>query len=51
VFAIGGSFAVAINQHVQLAITPAEYIFLYPNSTVRNDYNAKVGLSFPFGRR
>lgn len=51
VFAAGCSFSIAINQHVDLAITPAEYIFLYPNSTVRNDYNAKIGLSFPFGRR
>ena len=51
VFAAGASLSVPLNQHVELAITPAEYIFLYPNSTVRNDYNAKIGLSFPFGRR
>jgi hypothetical protein len=51
VFATGFSVSVPLNQHVELAITPAEYIFLYPKSTVRNDYNAKVGLSFPFGRR
>lgn len=50
-FATGASFNIPLNEHVELAITPAEYIFLYPNSTVRNDYNAKVGLSFPFGRR
>lgn len=50
-FAAGASVSVPLNQHVELAITPAEYIFLYPNSAVRNDYNAKVGLSFPFGRR
>jgi hypothetical protein len=51
VFAAGESVSVPFNKHVELAITPAEYIFLYPNSTVRNDYNAKVGLSFPFGHR
>jgi hypothetical protein len=51
VFATGVSFSVPLNRHVELAITPAEYIFLYPKGTVRNDYNAKVGLSFPFGRR
>lgn len=51
VFATGISFSVPLNKHVELAITPAEYIFLYPKGSVRNDYNAKVGLSFPFGRR
>jgi hypothetical protein len=51
VFAAGESVSVPFNKHVELAVTPAEYVFLYPNSTVRNDYNAKIGLSFPFGRR
>lgn len=50
-FCTGLSVDIPLNQHVELAITPAEYIFLYPNSTVRNDYNSKIGLSFPFGRR
>jgi len=50
-FAVGASVNIPFNQHVELAITPAEYVFLYPTSTVRNDYNAKLGLSFPFGRR
>ena len=50
-FAAGVSVSIPFNQHIELAITPAEYIFLYPNSSVRNDYNAKIGLSFPFGRR
>ncbi|HTV08018.1 MAG TPA: hypothetical protein VMD97_03110 [Candidatus Aquilonibacter sp.] len=52
-FVFGAAFGVAIpiNKHVSLALTPAEYVFLYPMSEPRNDYNAKVGLSFPFGHR
>jgi hypothetical protein len=50
-FAAGASFSIPINKHVDLAVTPAEWVFLYPNGDPRNDYNAKVGLSFPFGHR
>lgn len=49
--AAGASFAFPLAEWVNLAVTPAEYIFLYPESDRRNDYNAKVGLSFPFGKR
>jgi hypothetical protein len=27
------------------------WIFLYPKGDPRNDFNAKVGLSFPIGKR
>jgi hypothetical protein len=52
-FVFGAAFGltIPINKHVNLALTPAEYVFLYPKGDPRNDYNAKVGLSFPFGRR
>lgn len=50
-FATGASLSIPFNQHVELAVTPAEYVFVYPNGDPRNDYNAKIGLSFPFGRR
>jgi hypothetical protein len=36
---------------VSLAVTPAEYIFLYPKGDWRNDYNARIGLSFSLGHR
>lgn len=50
-FASGLSFTIPLNRHVDLALTPAEWVFLYPKGDPRNDYNAKVGLSFPFGHR
>lgn len=52
-FVFGAAFGltIPINKHVDLALTPAEYAFLYPKGDPRNDYNAKVGLSFPFGHR
>jgi hypothetical protein len=50
-FASGLSLTISLNRHVDLALTPAEWVFLYPNGDPRNDYNAKVGLSFPFGHR
>lgn len=49
--AAGASFSIPLAKWVDLAVTPAEYIFLYPKSDWRNDYNAKVGLSFPIGHR
>jgi hypothetical protein len=50
-FAAGFSLTIPLNKHIDLALTPAEYVFLYPKSDPRNDYNAKVGFSFPFGHR
>lgn len=49
--ATGVSFSIPLAHWASLAITPAEYVFVYPNADWRNDYNAKVGLSFPFGHR
>ena len=45
----GVGLSIPIKRWVSLAVTPAEYIFLYPHSDWRNDYNGKVGLSFPIG--
>jgi hypothetical protein len=50
-FNTGFSLSIPINRRVDFIVTPAEYIFLYPNGDPRNDYNAKLGLSFPFGHR
>ena len=50
-FATGASFAVPLKYPLSLIITPAEYVFLHPNGSVRNDYNAKLGLSYAFGHR
>lgn len=47
----GVSFTVPLKNWVSLAVTPAEYVFLYPHGDWRNDYNGKVGLSFPIGHR
>lgn len=49
--ATGASFGIPLANWVTLAVTPAEYVFVYPQADWRNDYNAKVGLSFPFGHR
>jgi hypothetical protein len=49
--ATGFSFTVPMTNWVSLAITPVEYVFLYPKGDWRNDYNAKVGFSFPIGHR
>jgi hypothetical protein len=49
--AAGASFAIPLRRWVSLAITPAEYIFLYPKGDWRNDFNSKVGFSFPIGHR
>ena len=50
-FATGASFAIPIRSWVSLAITPAEWVFLYPKGDPRNDFNSKVGFSFPIGKR
>ena len=50
-FNAGFSLAIPINKRVDFVVTPAEYIFLYPQGDIRNDYNAKVGISFPFGHK
>lgn len=50
-FAAGLALSIPFNDHVQLKLTPAEWVFLYPNGDPRNDFNAKVGIAFPFGRR
>lgn len=49
--AAGASFAIPLRHWVSLAITPAEYVFLYPKGDWRNDFNSKVGFSFPIGHR
>jgi len=50
-FATGFGLTIPLNKHVDLSLTPAEYVFLYPKGDPRNDFNAKVGFSFPFGHR
>jgi hypothetical protein len=50
-FAAGGNMAVPLWKGVSLIVTPAEWVFLYPKGDPRNDYNAKVGISIPFGKR
>lgn len=51
VVAAGASFSFPLAKWVSLAVTPAEYVFLYPEGDWRNDFNSKVGLSFPIGKR
>jgi hypothetical protein len=50
-FNAGFNLSIPINKHMDFTMTPAEWIFLYPKGDPRNDYNAKVGISFPFGHR
>jgi hypothetical protein len=47
----GVNVQVPLNRHVSIAITPAEYVLLFPSGGPRNDFNAKFGFSFPFGQR
>ncbi len=47
----GVNLSFPIRSWVALGVTPAEYIFLYPNGDWRNDYNSKAGLVFSFGHR
>ena len=51
VVATGASVSFPLNHKVSLVVVPAEYAFLYPHADWRNDFNAKVGLSFAFGHR
>lgn len=50
-FNTGFNFSVPLRSWVSLTVTPAEWVFLYPKGQARNDFNAKVGFSFPIGRR
>jgi hypothetical protein len=47
-FNVGFSLVFPISRRVAFTMTPAEWIFLYPKGDPRNDYNAKVGVSFGF---
>jgi hypothetical protein len=47
----GCGVSIPLRRWVSLAVTPAQYVFLYPHQDWRNDYNAKLGLTFPFGHR
>ena len=47
-FNAGFNLSIPINKRIAFTMTPAEWIFLYPDGDPRNDYNAKVGVSFPF---
>jgi hypothetical protein len=47
-FNAGFNLSIKMNRHVNFTMTPAEWVFLYPKGDPRNDYNAKVGVSFPF---
>jgi hypothetical protein len=47
----GFSFTVPLQRWVLLAVTPAEWVSVYPKGTLRNDFNAKAGFCFPIGRR
>jgi hypothetical protein len=49
--ATGVAFSIPLAKWASLAITPAEYAFLYPHADWRNDFTAKVGLIFPIGHR
>jgi hypothetical protein len=51
VVATGFGLSIPLAHRVSLALTPAEYVFVYPHADWRNNFNAKVGLSFPFGHR
>ena len=49
-FNAGGNLSIPMYKHLALALTPAEYIMIKPpnGQPIRNDFNAKVGFSFPF---
>jgi hypothetical protein len=51
IVATGFGLSIPLAHRVSLVLTPAEYVFVYPHADWRNNYNAKVGLSFPFGHR
>ena len=50
-FASGLNFAFPLRSWISLTVTPAEWVFLCPKGQPRNDFNAKVGFSFPIGRK
>lgn len=47
-FAAGMSLAYSLGRRVAFIVTPGEWVYLHPDGESRNDYNAKVGLSFNF---
>ena len=49
--AAGASLSFPLRPWVSLTVVPAEYVFLFPHSDWRNDYNAKIGFTFPIGKR
>jgi len=49
--ATGVGVTIPVSRWVSVVVTPAEYVFVYPHGDWRNDYNGKLGLSFPIGRR
>jgi hypothetical protein len=51
VVATGFGLSIPLAHRVSLVLTPAEYVFVYPHADWRNNLNAKVGLSFPFGHK
>lgn len=51
VVATGVGLSIPLAHRVSLALTPVEYVFVYPHADWRNDINTKIGLSFPFGHR
>ncbi len=48
-FNIGGNLLIPFYKRLSLAITPGEYVMIKPpNQPIRNDFNSKIGLNFPF---
>jgi hypothetical protein len=47
-FLIGLGLGIPIHGHWSLALTPAEYALIDTAKGVRNDFNAKMGLSLSF---
>ena len=45
----GFNIAVPLGKGVSLSMTPADYVFVYPQGDWRNDYTSKFGLSYRFG--
>lgn len=51
IVATGFGLSIPLKHRVSLALTPAEYVFVYPHADWRNNFNSKIGLSIPFGHR
>jgi len=51
IVATGFGLSIPLKHRVSLVLTPAEYVFVYPHADWRNNFNAKAGLSIPFGHR